>query len=101
MILLQHDIFNSLGRIDSGKKQIGQSPLWLHSGCLNKISSRNSAALFLHARLCFGQCSCWHLLLQYRTSLQALHVFNLLPFSATPHAVQHIIMPSSASKSID
>jgi hypothetical protein len=37
MILLQHDIFNSLGRIDSGKKQIGQSPLWLHSGCLNKI----------------------------------------------------------------
>ncbi len=51
--LLQHvytdDFF---GSIDSGTKQIGQSPRWLLSGCLNKNSSRNSAARFLHS------CSC-------------------------------------------
>eukprot|EP00984_Skeletonema_dohrnii_P005516 scaffold1943_cov85-Skeletonema_dohrnii-CCMP3373.AAC.3 len=34
---------------DRGIMQIGQSPRWLLSGCLNKISSRNSAARCLHA----------------------------------------------------
>ena len=49
MILLQHefiaDFSISRGR---GTQQIGQSPRCVLSGCLNKISSCNSAARFLH-----------------------------------------------------
>ena len=40
------DFVTSIG---SGKQQIGHSPLWLSSGCVNKSLSRNSANLFLHS----------------------------------------------------
>jgi hypothetical protein len=41
----------SFSAIGSGRKQIGQSPKWPLSGCLNNISSRSSAALRLHVFL--------------------------------------------------
>mmetsp|Transcript_2830 Transcript_2830/g.4337 ORF Transcript_2830/g.4337 Transcript_2830/m.4337 type:complete len:96 (-) Transcript_2830:240-527(-) len=43
------DLFTSS---DSGRKQMGQSPKWLLSGCLNNNSSRSSAIRSLHSFLC-------------------------------------------------
>ena len=80
IVLLQHAIkVDPCALIGSGMQQMGQSPRPLLSGCLNKISSRSSAERFLHSFLCFGRCSFWHLTLQYRTDLQAVHFFNLVP----------------------
>jgi hypothetical protein len=101
--LLQHEYkVHFLSSSDGGKQQMGQSPRWLLSGCLNKISSRISAALFLHARLCCGLCSLCHLTLQYRTDLQAVHFFNFMSStSAMPHeAQQHIMLPLSLTTSV-
>ena len=86
IVLLQHenkvDFFES---IESGKKQIGQSPIKLLLGCRNKIvsrkhstslvladclikiSSRNSAARSLQFASCCGKWSSLHPSLQYRT----------------------------------
>ena len=92
-ILLQHGInVDFLSSSKSGWQQISQSPRWLLSGCLNKTSSRLSSARFLHSRLWCSLWSFWHLMLQYRTDLQAVHVFNLMPsFSAMPQEAQHVI----------
>ena len=81
-----------------GSKQIRQSQRWLLAGCLNKISSRNSAALSLHDSSCCDLCSCWHSSLQYRTRSQSLHFFNLMSStSATPQEAQHIIISTAST----
>ena len=100
IILLQHAIMvEYFPSNDSGKQQIGQSPRWLLSGCLNKSSSRNSAARFLHSFLCFRRWSFWHLTLQYRADLQAVHVFSLMSSpSAMPQEGQHIISAAADFK---
>mmetsp|Transcript_34918 Transcript_34918/g.51386 ORF Transcript_34918/g.51386 Transcript_34918/m.51386 type:complete len:97 (-) Transcript_34918:20-310(-) len=61
-------------------------------GCWNKILSRNSAACFLQNFLCCDQSFFWHLILQYRTDLQAVHIFNLMSSpSEMPQEAQHNI----------
>ena len=91
IILLQHDYIVDLSiSSGSGNKQIGQSPRWLLSGWLNKISSRNSAARSLHIASCSCRCSSLHSSLQYRARSQASHSFNLMSSnSAMPHEAQH------------
>jgi len=69
---------------------MGQSPIWVLSGCLNNNSSCNSAAHFLHSCWCCDLCSLWHSTLQYRTRSQAEHSFNLISSpSAMPQDAQH------------
>ena len=92
MIVLQQcsmvDFSFSSGR---GIMQMGQSPKWLLSGCLNNNSSCNSAARFLHAR---KWCDLWflrHASLQYFTRSQSVHSVNLSSStSAMPQEAQHL-----------
>ena len=96
--LLQHvyrvDFSDSIGK---GKQQIGQSPTSLSSGCLNNNSSCNSAARFLHSRLCFGRWSFWHLTLQYLTRWQAEQSFNVMSLPpVVPQDAQHCIISSAS-----
>ena len=80
----QHDCMTYLSLSSgSGNMQIGQSPKWLFSGCLNKISSRSSSIRLLQSLLCCGLWFRWHSTLQYCTSLQPLHFFNLIVSSAS------------------
>ena len=73
-----------------GKQQIGQSPQWLLSGCLNNNSSRSSAARFLHASSCSGRWSSRHVSLQYWTRSQESHSFNSMSSTAAMlHEAQH------------
>ena len=68
-------------------RQIGHSPRWLSSGCLNRLSSR--------FRCSFLACFCvlandfsgiQHSALQYFTSLQVVHFLSLmLSTAALPH----------------
>jgi hypothetical protein len=97
MCLAQQDIIANLsGSSGIGSKQIGQSVL---SVCRNKISSRNSAAFFLQARLCCDLCSFWHLMLQYRADLHPVHVFNFMSSAsvAPQEAQRHVTSSASAA----
>ena len=94
--LLQHDCnVNLIVSCDVnsgiGSRQIGQSPRWLLSGCLNNNSSRNSAAHFLHASSCSDLWSIWQSSLQYFTRSQSSHFLNLISsISAMPQEAQHV-----------
>ena len=63
-------------------------------GCLNRVSSNNSAARCLHCFMCCLRCAFWHDTSQYFTALQPLHV--LWPSSPFPHAAHfsEVFMPS-------
>jgi hypothetical protein len=80
---------------DSGKQQIGQSPLWLLSGCLDKsrheFQRPASCTLFYVAA-----CAPSDLTPQYRTDSQAVHVLNFI--SSTSATGTNIIVMSSSSK---
>jgi hypothetical protein len=72
-----------------GRKQMRQSSFG--GGSLKRASSCNSAARCLHGFLCFGQWFCWHLRLQYLTSIHDLHALRLTPSpSSTPQSAQLI-----------
>ena len=58
---------------------------------MNRASSCNSAARFLHIFLCRGRCAIWQSRLQYLTSLHAVHAFKLSPPSS-PHAAHLVIV---------
>ena len=99
--LPQHDI-----NVDAsfsrgiGKKQIGHSPLWVPSGCVNKRLLCNSSTRFLHSSWCCSRCSSRHLSLQYFTRSQPpSHSSNLtLSTPAMPQFAQHMT-PASAPAS--
>lgn len=82
----------------NGKQQIGQSPRCELSGCLNKTSSRNSAARNVQITLCSGRCSFRHRSLQYLARSHLSQSFNFMPStSALPQFVQHIMSATSVS----
>ena len=82
---------------DRGKLQIGQSPRWLHSGCLNNNSSLNSPARCLHASSCSDLWSFRHSSLQYLMRSQPSHGINLMSSSSgTPQEAQ-LDLPSDMS----
>ena len=98
MSLLQHGIITDCcGSRGSGKQQSGQSPKWLPSGCLNKISSFNSAARIFHSVLCCFLWSFWHFTLQYRTRKQPLHRLNFMSSLLAVPQEAHNITSSRAS----
>lgn len=96
MRLQQHEFILcfSISR-GSGKQQIGHSPILLSSGCLNNLSSRNSANRFLHAFLCCGRWFFWHSTLQYFTSLQAVHILSVMSSTAALPQLAHTSSASS------
>jgi len=71
-------ILDFLQSSGSGNNQMGQSPTWLPSVCLNKISSHSSAARFSQAYFCCGLCFLRHSILQCRTRSHAGHLVNLM-----------------------
>mmetsp|Transcript_26653 Transcript_26653/g.38090 ORF Transcript_26653/g.38090 Transcript_26653/m.38090 type:complete len:119 (-) Transcript_26653:39-395(-) len=71
-----------------GKKHIGQSSFGGDGA--KSFSSNNSAIFFLQAPLCCDRCSFWHLILQYRTRVQA-HFFNLIsPLRVLPQEAHDV-----------
>ena len=102
MTLLQHWFMIDFDRSSCiGKQQIGQSPRWVLSDCLNNNSSLSSAARLLQASSCCGQCSLWHAPLQYFTWPQSVQFFNLISsISATPQEAQHDVSTASIFSSL-
>ena len=96
IIFPQHDwYFFPVVNDGKVKKQIGQSSF--NGGCLNRASSCNSAARFLHSLLCWGRCALWQAALQYFTAMHAEQFLSWHPSLLPQFAHDDIVIVISAT----